>query len=646
MALIQAGGVQFSLNENTFKKCAPAISTNIKQCGTVTQCNAKPITSEELTTAYMRSSEFRVMEALFHHDMEIKMCEAVQEGLYEFFMANKVNLSNRVTTRRHNSGLLEIAPFVLARQYSPINNEYWEVYNGALSGVRWSVRVRSTTNIPATVASFPTGMRVYIQGKSAGGSATKTAWEVYTATLAADASYVTLLLNDQNDASNLDPDKLGYPIQGILSRGTPNVNDYEKWCNEQPAYLNWKNVPFWVETTRTSMCRSELYDKWRRLVLEGNALYKEFFDLDEIEKNKQLAKDWQRRLVNAMFWNKPLTYQNLAEYDNLDEIPTYDGSIQNSTTDLGVDGAKCIGKRANAVGIYEQLAECDRISDLQGGQLNLPALFTELYNMMRVREGRNHPNPKVFDLFTDSVFAELINQAMLAYYQDKSQNMLRLNYDVQSFNVAKKAEFGFYFRSYPLFWPQGIIINVITHNFFDDWITAATVASQADTARVLWVLDFAGIYPGIIASNRVVQKTGDLKTLAAINTSFACVMKVPTQEQTLTSLTWTMVVECPAGNLILENIAATVPSIVVVPGTAYPSAATTTTTTTPTTYWNTEQSYTTTDEDCPGGEGTATAQITVTVPANTYASTVSQNDADAQALAAATAQAKAQLECA
>lgn len=650
MANILAGGTDFSLNANAFKKCAPAISTNIKQCGSVTQCNAKAITSEELSTAYMRSNEFRVMEALFHHDMEIKMCEAVQEGLYEFMMANKVNLSSRISSRRVNSGLIEIAPFILARQYSPINNEYWEVYGGVVSGAYWSVNVRSTTNIPADIREFPSidangiGLRVFIHGKSKGGSATRTAWEVKTATY--HTTYITLILADRNAGSNLNPDKLGWPIQGIMVRGTPNVNDFEKWCQEAATFLNWKNVPFWVETTRTSMCRSELYDKWRKLVLADNALYREFFDLEDIEKNRQLAKDWQRRLVNQMFWGKPLPYQNLAEYDNLAEIDTYDGTIQNSTTALGVDGGRCIGKRANAVGIYEQLAECNRVGDLQGAVLNIPALAKELYNMMRVREGRNHPNPKVFDIFTDSVYAELINQAMLAYYQDKSQNMLRLNYDVQSFSVAKKAEFGFYYRSYPLFWPQGVTINVITHNFFDDWITAATVASQADTARVVWILDFTGIYPGILGSNRVVGKTGDLKTLAAINTSFACVMRVPTQEQTLTSLTWTMVVECPAGNLILENIAATVPSIVKDNSVVYPTGgATTTTTTTPTTYWNAAQTYTTSDSDCPGGTGTSVAAVTVTVDANSYSSTVSQNEANSLALAAATAEAKAQLQC-
>ena len=42
--------------------------------------------------------------------------------------------------------------------------------------------------------------------------------------------------------------------------------------------------------------------------------------------------------------------------------------------------------------------------------------------------------------------------------------------------------------------------------YFDDYLTAATAAGQADTARVLWVLDFAGIYPGILASNREILR--------------------------------------------------------------------------------------------------------------------------------------------
>jgi len=530
----------------------------------------------------MKSQEFRVMEALFHADLEIKQCEAVQSGLYEFLMANKVSLAHKIVPSSLDSGTMEIAPFVKMRQYSPINNEYWKITNGALDGPtgNWTVRVQSTTNIPADVRGFSPGIRVHIRGQSAGGSVTETAWKIATSVLSLDKKYVTLGLTSQNTSSFLDAAHLGAPVAGILRRGTPNVNEYEEYCPEEPAYINHKIVLSWIEETRWAMCSSQLYDKWRRLALM-NPYYKEFFDLPETEKNRQLAKDFQKRWVNSVFWNKGLANQNAADYDLLEDIAAFDGTALG----LGVDGGACVGKRANAIGIYEQMAQCNRIVDLQGGQLNFPALFVALYNMMRVREGRNHPNPRVFDFFTDSVTAELLNQGFLAYYQAKSQNMLRLTKDISGMPAAtsygsavKKAEFGFYYNSYPLFWPQGVVVNVITHNFFDDFLSATGSAGIENVGRVLWVLDFTGIYPGIIKSDRLTAKTGDLQAMARINPRFACVMKVNSRETTMTSLTWTMVVECPAGNLLIENFAAVVPEVAKLVG-SYPSTTTTTTTT-------------------------------------------------------------------
>jgi hypothetical protein len=580
-----------TINANAFAKCAPAITSNIKQCGSVTICNAVPPLQSDLATMYQTGGDFRVMEALFHHDFEIRMCEAVQNGLYDFLMANKVNMRKTMQTKRLPGGLIEIAPFVLARQFSPINNEYWEVANGVAIGGNWQVNVFSTTNIPADVRSFPVGLRVWIKGKSVGGSATNTQWVVLTATSGGGGAHVVLVLTPQNAGSYLPAAKLTSPTSGIMIRGTPNVSDYEKFCSEMPAYLNWKNVPFWVETIRTSMCKSSRYDKWRELVLADNALYREFFDLDDIQKNKQLANDWQRRVTNQMFWGKALPGQDMNNYETLPTIGAFDIATDWAGASLGIDvnaPTNCVGRRANAVGIYEQLAQCGRVNDLQAAQLNLPALFVELYNMMRVREGNNHPTPHVFDIFCDSVTADAINTAMLQYFNNKSDGMARLNIDGSGFvsqNKMKKANFGFSYRSFDLFWPAGVTINIITHHFFDDMITAANQVGQADTARVLWILDFTGIYPGIIASNRVVAKTGDLKTLASINSSFACVMKVDTQEQTLMSMTWTMVIECPASNLVLENFNGSIPEPSVNPGgIVYGSGSqsgTTTTTTTP-----------------------------------------------------------------
>ena len=98
--------------------------------------------------------------------------------------------------------------------------------------------------------------------------------------------------------------------------------------------------------------------------------------------------------------------------------------------------------------------------------------------------------------------------------------------------------------------------------------------------RRLWILDFTGIYPGVIAANRVVHNTGDLKKLAEIDNSFRCVMKTNTRQTTLSSTTWTVVVECPKSSLVLENFSDAVPATS--DSTAkYPIDGTTETTTAP-----------------------------------------------------------------
>jgi hypothetical protein len=578
------------LTATTFSKCAPSISTNIKQCGTVALCQAAPLTTGDLTDAYLKSGNYRVMEALLFFDMEIKECGITQLGMYEFLMANKVNMAKKVSFEGDPS-LRRIAPFLKAKQFSPINNEFWQFIDGeSAGGSNRSIIVLSPTNIPFDVRSFPVGLPVYLNSKSSAGSAMRTSWLVVSATDGGESGanpgvQGTLVLSPMNSNSNLDSDKLGNPVQGYLRRGSPNVDDYEKNCDEAPAYLNKKMVPFWIGTTRWSLCSSSKYDEYRALVRENNILFREFGDVDDIERNSQLSLDFQKRFINNFFFAKARDNQTLADYDQLDDITSFEG-----TDDLGVDGGICVGKRAEPVGVYEQLAECGRVVDLQGGLLNLPALFQSFQTMIRVRVTKGNMN-RVIDVFTDSNTAELINQAMINYYNAKYNNTLRTTLDVGGEGVdhmnvlpniqAKKAEFGFFYRSYPLSFPQGVTMNVLTHWSFDDELDVALLSGIPDTARLLAVLDFTGIYPGIIQSNRVIAETGDLKTLAKINPDFACVMKVHTRKQTLNSLTYTTVVECPAASLWIENFAGTLPNHLKDDNhPSYPAPGTTTTTTT------------------------------------------------------------------
>lgn len=640
------------LTSNAFQKCAPNIATNIRTCGTVTACNAIPMNTNNLVTSYTSGGDYLLMESLLHHDMEIKMCEARQNGLYDFFMANKVGISHKINSRKLNSGEIEIEPFILARQYSQINNAYWVVSSGVANGSNWQVNVVSSTNIPPDGRSFPPGERAYIDGITVGGTNTHTAWIIVSSTVINNA-YVILILQPANAGSYLAAAALTSPTTGILRRGTANVNDYESFCAEPPAYLNWKDVPFWVETQRTSRCRSELYDKWRKLLLEDNALFREFGDLPEIEKNRQLGADWQRRMVDTMMWGKAINAnQTVTLYNNLPQIDTFPGG------NLNTGGAQCIGKRANMVGIYEQHQQCGRVMDLLGANLDLIALFNSLYQMKRVREASGKNEVTQFDIFTDNITAEAINTAMVAYYNAKSGNSLRLTYDVSANangnpmavdamsagnQAVHKANFGFNFRSYNIFYPN-VRINICSHYFFDDYLSAMQTAlgTSNNSGRLLWVLDFAGIYPGILESNEVVNTTGDLKIMAAIDAGFGCTMKVPKTTQTLMSVTGTMIVECTMGNLLIENFPVTGIVSVDANPPLYPptTTSTTTTTTAATIFYNTSQSYT---ASC--GVGFEGTPVTVTSAANSYVSGISQADANAKALSAATEAAQSQLVC-
>jgi hypothetical protein len=579
-----AEGSNLLLTGNAFSKCAPNITSNIKECGSVTICNAKAMTQAELQN-FTRGTDYLVMGSLIQHDFEIKMCAAVQNGLYDFLMSNKQNWNSKARMQKEQlaKGSYRIRPFLLARQYNPINNAYWIANNIVVQGSNLRIDASSSTNIPPDIRSFPTDMYLYLQGATAGGAVSRTSWIVVSAVLINNAVRITM--SPANAGSFLPAANQSTAITtGVLTRGTPNKSDFEKWCNEQPAYLNWNEVPFWVDTSRTTMCRSSQYDDYVSMLLSENPLFKEFGYLPEAEKNRQLGEDWQRRMVEKMMWGQAKSAsQTVAAYNNLEDITAFDGGT------LGVDGATCVGKRADMIGVFQQLVQCGRYDDLLGAQLNLISLFNELYNISRVRQGAGNPNFMTIDVFTDNVTAHAINQAMITYYSNESGGLARLVMPINnspgvSFNKdqdIQKAEFGFNYRSYNLMFPAFVRLNVVTHFFFDDYLTARVNTGNAQVAnsgRLLLVLDFSNIYPAIVASNSKRWNTGDLKTLASINTDFACVLEVNTQEQQLTSVTAAMVVECPAGNLWLENFSSAVPAVTA-GGPNYPATTTTTTTT-------------------------------------------------------------------
>lgn len=545
-----------NISANIFEKCLPAISTDIARCGSVSLCNVGLATAATLKTIFSdANSQWRNMESLLVSDFEIKSCGAKVNGLYDFLMANKVNMSHKINTQKLSTGMLRIEPFVLARQKTIINNAYFTVTNGVVNGANWQVDVVSQTGIPLDVRWFPVDMTVFISGKTAGGTATKTAYKIVSAVIV--GTIIRLVLESQNAGTFLSAAKVTSPTSGVLTRGIVNKSDYEKYCEQIPGLNPNKDVPFFTQTTRYSMCWDELYDEYQKLIRANNPFFAKYGDIEAVELNKQIGADFQRRWVEAFFFQKPISAnQTLNLWTNLEQINTYGSSPLYLPSSEG----RCIGYRANATGVYEQLAQCGRVFDLQGQKLDLPELFRLLYDIKRVRDEIGEETA-IMDIFTSSYFAGQIHRAMISYFDSQSGGNFRYTLEMGDCSMNQPACLGFRFNKYKLIWPA-LTIAVHSANFFDDLISAhssAGLSGLTNVGRSLWILDFAGIYPGIIESNRVVNNTGDLAALAQVDSAFACVMKNPTQKVTLNSTTYTVVVECPQANAILENIAVDVP---------------------------------------------------------------------------------------
>ena len=351
---------------------------------------------------------------------------------------------------------------------------------------------------------------------------------------------------------------------GVVVTGSNNVSDFEKWCENRPALNTLKHVPFWFQTSRFSLCVDQFYKEWLERMMRSNTYFQKFGDVPLAERNKQLGLQFQKEWVNQFFFGQPLQGQTLSTYQSA--VPTGLEQINsfNPTNKLELNSDmedKFIGYRANATGVYRQLQDTGRVTDKQGGLLNLETdLFTPLFELVRSRKDQGKPADSVY-VFTDSTTARKIFKAMIAYY--KAEGLDNVNYDMGQSNLFG----GFYAQSYNLHHPAGVTMNVITNEFFDDMATVAKLGdnrnyasgsapatAEGSTGRFLMILDLGGgIYPGMIDSNRVVHSTGNLEDLAKVNKDYACVMKNPTKEVTLNSQTWTAIVECPTDNLIIEN---------------------------------------------------------------------------------------------
>lgn len=550
-----------------YAQCSNAYGLGLTRCGGVTVDDIAKTTLLTLEDIYKDGNAWRIMGSLIEGDILAKSCQIRQNALYDWLMSVARPMGGTRLNIKRAQGLLEVDPFITGKRKGLINANYWNIVGSSSTpgstngGVAYTsyFDLQSQTSIPADTRWFSPKMTLYVRSLKTT-NASSTAWLVQDAEIIGGSTTdVRVYVTSQNANSFNDANKNVTPTYGVVTRGVPNVSNYDSWCNQIPDLNTNQLAHWWIQTTRYTVCTDELVEQYLTALREGNPMFRQFGDNDSVELNRQILTAFQKAQVETFFWQKPLPNQDLTNYPALEAIEMASGASVSDYFNLPGLSGRVVGRRANAVGVYEQLGSCGRVRDLVGNTLNIPEFLGELYQIKRTREDNSIP-ANIIEVVTDSSYAVQLRQGFMRYLRNRFEGTLNMNMDVSA--ISKTLPTGFTFTDIQLDYPAGLTLRIVTHPAFDDLLGAhvASNAALANVGRMMMILDLGNsIYPAIIATDSVTNETGDLSTLAAVNADMLCRMRVSKRRVKHTSVTFTAVVDCPGSSLIIENIGGGIP---------------------------------------------------------------------------------------
>src|SRR4051812_43162055 len=108
--------------------CSPSISNSYNSCGTITRTSLKSLTPAQLITTFQDGSgNYRDMASTLKNAFELKLCGIKTNGLYDYLMSSAQGKGNLVNKKNISSTESYIEPYILAKQKSVINDDYWAI---------------------------------------------------------------------------------------------------------------------------------------------------------------------------------------------------------------------------------------------------------------------------------------------------------------------------------------------------------------------------------------------------------------------------------------------------------------------------------------------------------------------------------------
>jgi hypothetical protein len=549
--------------------CLPRIVPVSSACGcTLTATNIKGLTPNEMEALAFKETD---LARVVLNAAEAKILGVQENGIATFLRSTIKDIKPKLNTQKIDEQSI-VLPYIQRLQRSYINSNYFTIEAGAanptagtppMPASAWDVTVNLgsswlKSDLQQIERYFrPGNTLIILTWDTAAAKNAKTLVFTILAAVNADAGAVAkakiTLQPNITDAGflALANDAAGRgryrPTFGVAQTGANDIHDYESWCHEPPADLSKKILINWIQTTRTSRCVDETYLRILDLIMKGkvNPYQQGFVWSPMAEQNKRKAmleeNDWMRSVFFGQAINE---FQTPETYDQLPQV-------------FDVSDTTCpLEYKARALGFFQLLTDCNRVVDLNGGDLDLDYIFQQLYYLMRHRQA-DGDKITVIDSFTDRWTYAKIYDAMSRYY--------RVRYNVETVRYAKIGEkithdgmIMFNYDKYDI--PEvGISWAVFHDPFFDDHLAAfpTTPTDFKHRGRNLWFLDFSDMSIGIGKTMSVRRKTPDEATNALYN----CVITANHKEFNLRSQKWTAMLDRPQRHLLIHNFSDNCPNV-------------------------------------------------------------------------------------
>ena len=98
--------------------------------GSLTRASIAELTPTQLQSLFAPSGLFADMDSWFRSSFEMKACGIKTNGMYEWIMSSMREMGNLMSVEHVDRGPSLLKPFVLGRQDSVINKDFWAITQG------------------------------------------------------------------------------------------------------------------------------------------------------------------------------------------------------------------------------------------------------------------------------------------------------------------------------------------------------------------------------------------------------------------------------------------------------------------------------------------------------------------------------------